>query len=197
MSDPIVAPQPVFTYEWQWRMQLTMPPPSKVGGSNNGSWAGARSLYLSTVNFAGQDVSSTFRQMKAGDTIRLEHKTDVSIWSLWVLAVAPVDYVTYFTFPMATVPEYQGNPVDNTVYRAVITQGPVPAEETEKISIPQHLLNLSIICNGILSQTGQIALSSAGDDAIKVYDKLVRAYLDTPELPQPVPVPQLPTSLKL
>ena len=161
---------------------------SKTSGSNNGAWGGARSLYLSNVNNASQDVSSTFRQMKAGDVIRIEHKTDSTIWSFWTLAVAPIDYATYFTFPVS-VNEYHGNPVDNTVYRMVITFGP---PTTERLSIGEHLLNLSVIANGMLQQQN-ISLSSVGDDAIKVYDRLVRSYLETPELPQPLPPPVLPS----
>lgn len=173
-------------------MQLTMPPPSKVGGTNNGTWAGARSLYLSNTNNASQDVSSTFRQLKAGDTIRVEHKTDSTIWSLWTLAVAPIDYATYFTFPASTS-EYHGSPVDNMVYRMVITIG---TSKTERLSIAEHLLNLSVVANGMLAQ-GNISLGTIGDDAIKVYNQLVVAYLATPELPQPVPPPTLPKSMAL
>ena len=188
------AQQPAFTYEWQWRVQMTIPPPQKTAGSNNGTWAGAMSLYLSNTNQAAQDVSSTFRSMKTGDTIRIESKTDASVWSLWTLGVPPIDYGTCFTFPVSQL-TYQGAPIDNTVYRAVITTGVLPAA-TERITITAHLLNLSVIANGMLTQ-GNISLETVGDDTIKVYDKLVRAYLETPELPQPVPPPALPQVLTL
>ena len=189
----VPSQHPAYTYEWQWRVQTTLPPPAKSIGSNNGAWSsGARSLYLSNTNNAGQDVSSTFRQMKIGDTIRIEHKTDSTIWSLWKLDVAPIEYSTCFTFPSTSV-EYHGAPVDNTVYRVVIT---FVEPKTERLAIGEHLLNLSVIANGMLGKES-INLATIGDDAIKVYTQLVTAYLATPELPQPVPPPAVPVAKAL
>ena len=177
-----------FIYEWQWRVQISGPPPQKTCGSNNGGWAGARSLYLSNVNFAGVDVVSNIRQLKAGNTVRVEHKTDSGVWSLWTLAVDPIEYGgTYCTFPSSAL-EYHGVPVDNLVYRVVLTSGEVA---TTKISMGDHLRNLSFLAGGMLKQEN-ICLETVGDDAIKVYDKMVNAYLNTPELPQPVPRPATP-----
>jgi hypothetical protein len=184
---------PVYTYEWQWRIQTSLPCPIKTGGSNSGAWAGAASLYLSNTNQAAQDVSSTFRQLKAGDTIRIEHKTDSTIYSIWTLAVPPIDYGSCFTFPTSKV-EYHGAPVDNTVYRAVITSG---TTTTDRLSIGQHMFNLCTLANGILRQGQNIPLQTVGQDAVKIYTGIVDAYLATPQLPQPVPPPAVPTTMAL
>ena len=180
-----------FIYEWQWRVQVSGPPPQKTCGSNTGGWAGARSLYLSNVNNAGADVISSIRQMKAGNTVRVEHKTDSGVWSLWVLAVAPIEYGVYCTFPVSGL-EYAGVAVDNMVYRVVLEAGEVA---TTKISMGDHLRNLSFLAGGMLKQEN-ICLETVGEDAIKVYDKMVNAYLNTPELPQPVPRPATPSGKK-
>lgn len=111
-----------YSYEWEWRTQTTLPPPAKTFGSNNGAWAGSKSLYLSSTNQASADVSSTIRQMKPNDTIKIEHKTDPTIWANFVLSVIPVEYTNSFTFP-SSLSGSQGAPVNNTVYKVTLSTG--------------------------------------------------------------------------
>lgn len=113
-----------YSYEWEWRTQTSLPPPQKTFGSNNGAWAGGKSLYVSSVNQAGADVSGIFRQMKAGDTIKIENKTDATIWASCVLAVPPVDYIGFFTFPTASG-DGQGAAVNNMIYKVTFSTGAV------------------------------------------------------------------------
>lgn len=183
----IPSTQPAYTYDWQWRVQTSLPPPQKTCGSNTGSWSGATSMYLSPINYSGADCSATIRLLKANDTIRIEHKTDASIWSLWTLAIGPVEYPGSFTFPSLSLAS-QGAPADNTVYRITFTTGVSPAAS---ISIPQHMENICLLASGMLAR-GDLNIPTIGDDSILLYEYICRSYLEEPYLPQPKPSPGLP-----
>lgn len=73
--------------------------------------------------------------MVVGDEIRVEHSTNVNIWASWKLAVKPIEYSSYFTFPASVISVF-GAPADNLLYKVTFSLGVVPPPDPKMIGTP-------------------------------------------------------------
>lgn len=115
-AEPIPA---TATGSWTWNNQLPPPGNGQIR-TDSRDWAGAKSLCVDWRTDAGVDVSAGLGQIRAGDTLRLEHQTDATRYATYTVTGNPTQVFSgSFQFPVTYLSG--GGVLPNSGTRVILT----------------------------------------------------------------------------
>ena len=126
----------LFTGAWVFS-NATIPPPSKTGQlrGNNASASLMTALYLSDTTDNNTDVAPALRTVQVDDEIRVQVRSDSTMFTQHRVSAAPIDHTTWFEYPVSYLTAAGSAPNPNTslavsFLRPEVTPTPTPPVDT-------------------------------------------------------------------
>jgi hypothetical protein len=115
-----------YTFTWDWKSTMGAPP-VRTFSTNTGTWGPTvQAVDFNTTSNEG-DAKPLFLNMNPGDHVRIEEPGNPAVFAEFELAVAPVDYGSYFSFPAKKGQgDSQGVPIEGQFCNVIFMVGYTP-----------------------------------------------------------------------